>query len=46
MAKELDRENIIEELGDLEFYMEMLREQIGITRDAVLVLNMHKLKEI
>ena len=42
-GKELDRENIIEELGDLEFYMEMLREQISITRDAVLVLNMHKL---
>lgn len=42
-GKPLDRENIIEELGDLEFYMAMMREQVGITRDAVLVLNMHKL---
>lgn len=27
--KPLDRENVVEELGDLEFYMEGLRQQVG-----------------
>ena len=30
--KLLDRANVIEELGDLEFYMEGLRQGLGITR--------------
>lgn len=41
--KQLDRENVIEELGDLEFYMEGLRAALGITRDEVLSANMEKL---
>lgn len=43
--KELDLENLIEELGDLEFYMEGLRQPLGITRDDVLKANMKKLEE-
>jgi len=41
--KPLDRENVIEELGDLEFYMEQLRQNIGVTREETLVHNMGKL---
>lgn len=41
--KPLDRTNVIEELGDLEFYMEGLRQGLGITRDEVLEANIQKL---
>lgn len=41
--KELDRENVIEELGDLEFYMEGLRQALGITREECLDANITKL---
>ena len=41
--KPLDRENIIEELGDLEFYMEGLRQAIGVTREEVIDTNVRKL---
>ena len=41
--KPLDRENITEELGDLEFYMEQLRQNIGVTREETLAANMAKL---
>ena len=41
--KPFDRENIIEELGDLEFYMEGLRQGFGITREETLVANIRKL---
>ena len=41
--KELDRENVIEELGDLEFYMEGLRQGLGITREECLDANIAKL---
>ena len=43
--KPLDRENIIEELGDLEFFMEGLRESLGITREETLQANIDKLAE-
>lgn len=42
-CKPLDRDNVIEELGDLEFYMEGLRQGFGITREEVLVANVYKL---
>ncbi|MGL5198016.1 MAG: nucleoside triphosphate pyrophosphohydrolase family protein [Aeromonas veronii] len=42
-AKPLDRENVIEELGDLEFYMEGIRQGLGITRKEVLQANITKL---
>lgn len=39
----IDRENLIEELGDLEFYMEGLRQGLGITREECLQHNIVKL---
>lgn len=42
--KELDRENVVEELGDMEFYMEQLRQRLNITRDETLNANIEKLK--
>lgn len=41
--KPLDRENVIEELGDLEFFMEGLRQRLGISREETLAANMAKL---
>jgi len=41
--KALDRENVIEELGDLEFYMEGVRQNLGITRGETLEANIAKL---
>jgi NTP pyrophosphatase (non-canonical NTP hydrolase) len=41
--KPLDRENVIEELGDLEFYMEGLRQGFDITRKETLDANIAKL---
>jgi len=41
--KELDRENVIEELGDIEFYMEGLRQGLNIRREEVLSHNIAKL---
>jgi len=43
--KPIDRENVIEELGDLEFYMEMVRQSFGITRLETLAGNMTKLSK-
>lgn len=39
----LDRTNVIEELGDLEFYLEGLRQGIETSRAAVLSANQKKL---
>ncbi len=41
--REIDRENVIEELGDLEFYMEGIRQAVGVTREEVLLANKTKL---
>jgi len=41
--KPLDRDNLIEELGDIEFFMEGLRQIFGITRDETLEANQVKL---
>lgn len=43
--KPLDRENVIEELGDLEFYMEGLRQGLGITRQETIDANIAKLSK-
>lgn len=37
------RTNLVEELGDLEFYMQGLRERCGITREETLEANIAKL---
>jgi NTP pyrophosphatase (non-canonical NTP hydrolase) len=43
--KEVDRDNIVEELGDLEFYMEGLRQGLGISREETLNANIAKLSK-
>jgi NTP pyrophosphatase (non-canonical NTP hydrolase) len=43
--KPLDVENVIEELGDLEFYMEGLRQGLGLTREQCLEANIKKLSK-
>jgi NTP pyrophosphatase (non-canonical NTP hydrolase) len=42
--KPVDLANIIEELGDLEFYMQGLRSNLGITRSETLEANLRKLR--
>ncbi len=41
--KPLDRENVVEELGDLEFYMEAIRQNLRISREECLEANYVKL---
>lgn len=41
--KEMDLVNIIEELGDLEFYMSKIRQIVGVTREEILQRNIDKL---
>ena len=41
--KELDLETVIEELGDIEFYLEGLRQELGVTREQTLQANIEKL---
>lgn len=43
--KPLDLDNVIEELGDLEFYMEGIRDSLGIQREVTLAHNMNKLSK-
>lgn len=43
--KELNVENVIEELGDLEFYMEGLRQGLGLTRQQCIDHNVAKLSK-
>jgi NTP pyrophosphatase (non-canonical NTP hydrolase) len=42
-CKSLDLTNIVEELGDLEFYMEGLRASLNISRGEVIEANKSKL---
>ena len=42
-GKDLDLENVIEELGDLEFYMEGLRAALCLSRKEILMANKVKL---
>ena len=41
--KEMDLVNIVEELGDLEFYMSKIRQIVGVTREEILKRNIDKL---
>lgn len=41
--KPLDRENVVEELGDIEFFLEGLRQRLDITREETLEHNIAKL---
>ena len=42
-GKPLDRENAIEELGDIEFYAQALRTILGVTREEIIAANVDKL---
>ena len=41
--KDLDLQNVIEELGDLEFYLEGFRDALGLVRSHIVSYNMEKL---
>ena len=41
---ELDRTNLIEELGDLEWYMAVIRDALGVDQDEVQRINIEKLR--
>lgn len=43
--KSLDRENVIEELGDLEFYMEGMRQGLDVSREECIAANIAKLSK-
>jgi len=43
--KPLDRENAIEELGDIEFYLQGIRAGLNVSRDEVLQANIDKLEK-
>lgn len=43
--KELDLKNVVEELGDLEFYMEGMRSKLAIPRSFIIRQNIYKLSE-
>ena len=43
--KPLDRANVVEELGDIEFYLEGLRQGLGITREETIDGNIAKLSK-
>lgn len=42
-SKPLDRANTIEELGDIEFYLQAMRNQLGLRREEILQANAAKL---
>lgn len=44
-GKELDKENVMEELGDLEFYMTALRNCLGVPRSYIIAGNVTKLNK-
>ena len=43
--KPLNRLNLVEELGDIEFYLENLRQIVGITREETITENIRKLQQ-
>ena len=43
--RDLNYQKLLEELGDVEFYLEALRQSLGISRDDVLNQNIEKLSK-
>lgn len=41
--KPLDMENVLEELGDIEFFLEGFRQSVGLTREQCIESNISKL---
>ena len=44
-GKDLDFDNVVEELGDMEFFLEGLRQKLGISRHYILRQNIRKLEK-
>lgn len=44
-GKPLDRGNALEEMGDIEFYMEGIRQILGFTREEIIQHNINKLSK-
>ena len=44
-GKPLDIENVVEELGSIEFYLEGLRQRLGLDRDTIIDQNYKKLSK-
>ena len=44
-GQDLDENNVIEELGDIEFYLQAMRDLMLVTRMEVLAANVEKLKK-
>jgi NTP pyrophosphatase (non-canonical NTP hydrolase) len=44
-GKPLDMENVVEEMGDIEFGMEAMRQIIGMDRESILIANKAKLSK-
>lgn len=44
-GKPLDRENVIEELGDLEFYLAGIRNTLALPREFIIESNVAKLQK-
>lgn len=42
-GRKLDYDRLIEEMGDVEFYLEALRQNTGVTREETIAANMRKL---
>lgn len=42
---QINRANVVEEMGDLEFFLEGLRVALGVTREETLTANIAKLRE-
>lgn len=42
-GKDLDIENVIEELGDLEFYLQGIRNLLELHRETIIIINQEKL---
>jgi uncharacterized protein YabN with tetrapyrrole methylase and pyrophosphatase domain len=45
MVKPADRKNVVEELGDLRFYIQATQQMYDISEGEVLQFNAHKLAE-
>ncbi len=44
-GKPLDVQNVLEELGDLAFYIQGLQNDLGLTREAIIAENIKKLNK-
>ena len=44
-GKPLDVQNVLEELGDIFFYMQGLQNDLGLTREAIIAENIKKLNK-